>query len=111
MARTLFLFNYLNVFYGVCQTHQDKGNGNDILVDVPNYRNYIKYERVPWTPLRDICPLHVYPRMILTDHIIVLWQVLFNTWQDLSQCTISKYKTSAFAIKHFSFLWLVSFSL
>jgi len=42
-----------------------------------------------------------YPRMILTDHIIVLWQVLFTTWQDLSQCTISKYKISVFAIKHF----------
>ena len=85
---------YLNVFHGKCQTHQDKGNGNDILVDVPKYRNCIKYERVARTPLGDVCPLHVYPRMILTDHIIVLWQVLFTTWQDLSQCTISKYKIS-----------------
>ena len=49
-----------------------------------------------WTPPGDLCP--PYPRMILADHNIVLWQVLFTTWQDLSLCTFSKYKISVFAI-------------
>ena len=73
-----FLLNCPNILHRECQTHQDKGNGNDVLVDVPKFRNHIKYERVPErSPLdptwRRIFPS--YPRMILADHNIVLWQV------------------------------------